>query len=177
MTTEDIIIDGLQSNDAYQLHEFVKSNDKGLKPFFPRTLSDNETLEKSTSYIAIKNKEIAEKTNFTFAIRDKKTQMIVGLIILKKLDWDKKQGEFAYCIGSELEGKGVISFAVKKMISFAFVELGLKTLQIISHKTNLGSIKVAKKNGFLWQRTLLREFTPTNEAPLDMELYELKNER
>ena len=98
------------------------------------------------------------------------------MIILKKLDWDKKQGEFAYCIGSELEGKGVTSFAVKKITRFAFDELELKTLQIISHKTNSASIKVAENNNFVWKATLPNEFTPTDEKPLDMELYELYNE-
>jgi ribosomal-protein-alanine N-acetyltransferase len=49
----------------------------------------------------------------------------------------------------------------------------LKTLQIISHKTNFGSIKVAENSGFVWKRTLANEFTPTDELPLDMELYEL----
>ena len=43
-------------------------------------------------------------------------------------------------------------------------------------KTNLGSLKVALNNGFIWQRTLKKEFTSTNEAPLDMELYELTNQ-
>ena len=177
MTTENFIIDELQPTDANQLHEFMKSNNERLKRYFPRTISANETLEKAVEYIAIKNKEITEKTNFTFVIRDEKSQTIAGLIILKKLDWDKKQGEFAYCIGSELEGKGVTSFAVKKMISFAFEELGMKTLQIISHKTNSRSIKVAENNGFVWTATLPNEFTPTDETPLDMELYELTNER
>ncbi len=177
MTTENFNIDGLQSNDANQLHEFVKSNSERLKRYFPITLSDNETLEKTIRYIAIKNIEIAEKTNFTFALREKSSQQITGLIILKKMDWDKKQGELAYCIGSEYEGKGLTSFAVNEMINFAFEDLGLKTLQIISHKTNLGSVKVATNNGFVWQRTLSNEFTPTDEMPLDMELYELTNER
>lgn len=63
------------------------------------------------------------------------------------------------------------------MIHFAFDNLNLKTLQIIAHKTNLGSVKVAEKNGFIWKKTLLNEFTPTNEVPLDMELYELYNEK
>ena len=63
------------------------------------------------------------------------------------------------------------------MSKFAFEELGLKTIQIIAHKTNIGSCKVAEKNGFVWKTTLLNEFTPTNEAALDMELYELYNEK
>jgi [ribosomal protein S5]-alanine N-acetyltransferase len=175
--TNDFIIAALKQADSNQLHQFIVGNNERLKRYFPVTLSSNETLEKTVEYISIKNKEIAEKTNFTFALREKNSQQIIGLIILKKIDWDKKQGELAYCIGSQFEGKGLTTFATKEMTKFAFDNLGLKTLQIISHKTNFGSVKVATKNGFLWQRTLLNEFTPPEESPLDMELYELTNER
>lgn len=177
MNFENYILDKLKPTDENQLYQFISDNSERLKFFFPGTLEMNSSLEKSGAYIAIKTKEIEEKTNFTLAIRDKNNQKIVGLIIIKKIDWTQKIGEFAYCIGSELEGKGVISLAVKKMTSFAFADLGLKTLQIIAHKTNLGSVKVAENNGFVWQRTLQNEFTPTNGTPLDMELYELYNEK
>lgn len=175
---QNFIINPLKPIDANQLHQFVIDNKERLKRYFPVTLADNSTFEKTIEYIVVKNKQIEEKTNFTFAIRDKNNQQIIGLIIIKKTDWDKGQAEFAYCIDSQSEGKGLTSFAVKEMTKFAFDELGLKTLQIISHKTNSGSIKVAENNGFVWQRrTLLNEFTPTNETPLDMKLYELYNEK
>jgi len=171
--TTNFIINPLKPTDANLLHRMIVDNTERLKMYFPVTLSSNSTFEKTTEYISIKNKEIQEKTNFTFAIREKNSQQIVGLIIIKKIDWHKKQGEFAYCIDSEYEGKGLTSFAVKEMSIFAFNNLGLKTLQIISHKTNFGSIKVAENSGFIWKKTLPNEFTPTNELPLDMELYEL----
>ncbi len=174
---ENFIIDTLKATDTDQLFQFMVDNKKRLSYYFPKTLAGNTTLKESAEYITLKQKEIREKSNFTFAIRDKNYQQIAGLIILKKIDWNKKQGEFAYCIGAPFEGKGLTSFAVKEMATFAFDELGLKTLQIISHKTNFGSIKVAQNNGFVWQGTLLNEFTPTNETPLDMELYELTNEK
>ncbi|MES2864481.1 MAG: GNAT family N-acetyltransferase [Bacteroidota bacterium] len=177
MITGNYILDKLKPTDANQLFQFISDNEERLKFFFPVTLEMNSSLEKSAEYIAIKTKEIEEKTNFTFAIRDKNNQQIGGLIIIKKIDWDKKEGEFAYCIGSGLEGKGVTSFAVKEMAKFAFEELDLKIVQIISHKTNLGSVKVAENNGFVWQSTLQNEFTPANGTPLDMELYELYNEK
>ena len=175
MTIENFIIDTLKPNDANQLHQFIIDNSERLGYYFPVTFSSNATLEKTIEYIAIKNNEIEEKTNFTFAIRNKITNQIAGLIIIKKINWNKKQGEFAYCIGSEQEGKGLVSFAVSEMITFAFKELNLKTIQIIVHKSNIRSCKVAEKNGFVWQRTLENEFTPTNELPIDMELYELKS--
>jgi len=177
MTIANFIIDAFKPNDANQLYQFIVDNNERLKYYFPKTLSANATLEKTQEYIVLKEKEIQEKTNFTFAIRESKTQNIIGLIIIKKIDWDKKQGEFAYCIGSDYESKGVTSFAVNEMTKFAFEKLKLKTLQIIAHKTNYGSVKVATNNGFVWQRTLANEFTPTNASPLDMELYELTNER
>ena len=175
LNIENYILDKLKPTDANQLYQFLYDNKERFKLFFPVTLEMNSSLEKTKDYISIKNKEIEERTNFTLAIRDKNKEEIAGLIIIKKIDWDKKQGEFAYCIGSEFEGKGLTSFAVKEMTNFAFENLGLKTLQIIAHKTNLGSVKVAENNGFVWQRTLQNEFTPTNETPLDMELYELYN--
>ena len=177
MNIENYLLDKLHPTDSNQLYQFMVDNKERLKLFFPVTLEMNSSLEKTEIYISIKNKEIDEKTNFTLAIRDKSNQQIAGLIIIKKIDWKIKQAEFAYCIGSELEGKGLTSFAVKKMLNFAFEDLGLKIIQIIAHKTNLGSVKVAKNNGFIWQRTLQNEFTPTDGAPLDMELYELYNEK
>lgn len=164
-------------SDALVLHEFIFENQQRLKRYFPVTLSSNSTLEKTKEYIHAKSQEIAEKVNFTFAIIEENSHQITGLIILKKIDWDKKQVEFAYCIGSQYEGKGITSFAVKEMTQFAFAELGLNTLQIIAHKSNLGSVKVALNNGFIWQKTLKNEFTPKDELPLDMELYELYNEK
>ena len=177
MSFENFIFDSLKPTDAHQLNQFIVDNSERLKYYFPVTLELNSSLEKTKEYIVTKTKEVEEKTNFTFAIREKKSEKIVGLIIIKKINWNKKQGEFAYCIGSEFQGKGITSFAVKEMIEFSFDELGLKTLQIIAHKTNLGSIKVAINNGFVWQKTLENEFTPTDKAPLDMELYELTNEK
>lgn len=173
----NFIITPLNRTDSNQLYEFIVNNKKRLSYYFPVTLEMNNSLEKTKIYISTKTKEISEKTNFTFAIRDRYSQKIAGLIIIKKIDWNKKQGELAYCISSEFEGKGVTTFAVKKMIKFGFNELGLNTLQIIAHKTNIGSCLVAEKNGFIWQQTLLNEFTPTNQQPLNMELYELHNKK
>jgi ribosomal-protein-alanine N-acetyltransferase len=169
-------IEKLKLTDSVELHNFILSNTERLKKYFPVTLSSNSTVEKTVEYIVTKNREIEEQSNFTFAIRDEKS-ILIGLMILKKIDWAKKIGEFAYCIGFNYEGKGYTSKAVNEMMQFAFNELKLKTLQIIAHKSNVGSCKVAENCGFTWKRTLLNEFTPTDETPLDMELYELEYEK
>ena len=175
--TENFLLDTLKPADAVQLHQFMIENSERLQVFFPVTLSSNATLENTKQYIEIKNSEIQARTNFTFAIRAVDSGMIVGLIIIKKIDWINRVGELAYCIGCNLAGKRLTTKAVQVISNYAFEELNLKTLQIIAHKTNLGSVKVALNNGFIWQKILKNEFTPINETPLDMELYELTNEK
>ena len=177
ITSENFIIDKLKRSDANELHMFIINNAERFRRFFPLTLSSNATVEKSAEYIEIKEREIQQKVNFTFAIREIDSQKIIGLIIIKKIDWTKRIGELAYCIGSNFEGKGLVTKAVKAISDFAYNELDLKTLQIIAHKTNLASVKVAQNSNFIWKKTLLNEFTPINEAPLDMELYEHMNEK
>tara|TARA_R110000868_G_scaffold74688_12_gene216108 strand:+ start:58784 stop:59077 length:294 start_codon:yes stop_codon:yes gene_type:complete len=97
--------------------------------------------------------------------------------MIKKIDWVGRIGELAYCIGRDFERKGLVTKAVKAISGFAYNELDLKVLQITAHKTNIGSVKVAENCDFIWKRTLLNEFSPIGESPIDMELYEHTNER
>jgi ribosomal-protein-alanine N-acetyltransferase len=167
----------LETGDTKSLSKLMITNAERFKRYFPKTLSCNLTLEATERYIESKIIEFEIKSGFTFAIKENETQNIMGLVILKKVDWQTKQAEIAYCIGKEYERKGWVTKAVKAVSNYAFNELELKTLQIIAHKTNLASIKVAENNGFVWIRTLVDEFTPTYELSLDMELYEYTNEK
>lgn len=171
--TEAFHIAPLDEKDAKNLNELMVSNAERFKRYFPQTLSNNLTLKDSERYIITKTLELQSNKCYTFSIKENVTENIAGLIIIKKVDFENGQAELAYGIGAEYEGNGLVTFAVKQVSDFAFNELNLNTLQIISHKTNLGSVKVAVKSGFVWRRTLPDEFKPTDELPLDMELYEL----
>ncbi len=166
-------IDELQAKDAISLQQLMVSNKSHFGNYLPVTLAQNETLALSEAYIIKKAEENKANICITFAIKDKTTNNVAGLVIIKNIDLIKKQGEFAYGIGKEFEGRGWTSQSIRKMSQFAQDSLGLKTMQIITHKTNIGSCRVAEKNGFNWQRTLKKEFTPTLGSPVDMELYEL----
>ena len=63
--------------------------------------------------------------------------------------------------------------AINSLSNYAFEHLNLQSLQIITHKSNNGSVLIAEKCNFKWQKTLINEFIPRGEQPLDMELYEL----
>jgi len=168
-------LEPLKTVDTSALHTFLASNKKEFNRFFPITLRQNETIQASENYILNKSEQIKLKTEFTFALKTNNT--VLGLLILKKLNWELKRGEIAYCIDKNYQGRGWITRAVKEITSFAFNDLGLKSLEIIVSRQNKASIRVAEKSGYKWTKTLLKAHIPPNEKPLDMELYEKSNEK
>jgi len=169
-------IDYLNETDAEDLCQLMTSNADIFERFFTKTLSQNQSIESSRLYISKKSKEIDSKSEFTFAIRNK-NNAVIGLVILKDIKWDFGEGELAYCLDHHQHGKGLATFATKHVAKFAFDELGLKSLKIFVHKTNLASVRVAEKTGFHWIKTLPKAYQPPNEEFLDMELFELYYER
>jgi ribosomal-protein-alanine N-acetyltransferase len=166
-------INPVHGGDAWKICDLCVANADRFKRYFPKTLEQNLTPTLSELFVQKKIKQFQSKTEFLFTLKETETRKLAGLIYIKELDWNKKQGEFAYCIGYTFKGQGLMIKAINKLSNYAFDHLGLETLQIIVHKDNIGSVKVAKNNNFEWQKTSVNGFTPPGEQPLDMEVYEL----
>lgn len=166
-------INAIHQGDAWKICDLMVANADRFKPYFPGTLAQNLNPTLSQVFVDKKIKQFHKKEEFLFTLKHSETRELAGLVYIKEIDLNKKQGEFAYCIGYTFEGHGITSKAVHLLSRFAFESLGLETLQIIAHKDNLPSVKVALNTDFEWQKTLENEFTPTGKPPLDMELYAL----
>jgi len=173
LTFDGFEINPIHKGDAWKLCDFMVTNTDRFKRYFPATLKENLNPTLSTFFVEQKTKQFSKKKEFLFTLKHSETQKLIGIIYIKELDWSLKQGEFAYCIDYNFKGRKLISKAIKALSYYALNTLELKTLQIIAHKDNLSSINVALNNGFVWQRTLEKEFTPIGKQALDMELYEL----
>ncbi|MFD2724849.1 GNAT family N-acetyltransferase [Hyunsoonleella rubra] len=169
-------ISPIQTKDAWSICNFVVANEDRLKRYFPKTLEQNLTPDLSNIFAEKKVKQFENDEEYVFTIKKNESHKLVGLIFLKEIDWTKKQGEFAYCIDYNIEGRGIMTTAIQELSDYAFDNLGFETLQILVHHSNMGSIKVAENCNFTHIKTLKNNYTPPNENPLDMELYELYNE-
>jgi len=170
---KDYYLEAIHEKYAWRLCDFCTTNTERLKRFFPKTLEQNLTPDLSKYFVEQKVREFQNKKEFLFVLKEKEDHALIGLIYLKELDWEKKQGELAYALDYKVEGKGYMTETVRAISNWAFKEQQLKNLQIIVYKSNVGSIRVAEKAGFSWQKVLFNEHTPPGENPLDMELYEL----
>jgi ribosomal-protein-alanine N-acetyltransferase len=173
ITVGSFVISKISKEDYWALCNFAVANEHRMKAYFPLTLEQNLTPDLSKRFAEVKAKEFDNNEEYLFTLKQKESSQIAALVYIKELDWEKGQGEFAYCIDYNWEGKGVTTQIVKELSHYAFQNLDLKVLQIIVHKDNLGSVRVAEKCHFTWQRTLKNEYTPPGGQPLDMELYEL----
>lgn len=169
-------IEPIHERYAWRICDFVVSNTDRLKRYFPKTLEQNLNPELSKIFVEEKARQFDRKEEFLFVLKEQENRTVIGLVYIKELDWKGKQAELAYCIGYQYEGMGWMTEAVKALSAYAFDNLGLKTLQIVAHKSNLKSIIVAEKCGYLWRNTLRKEHTPPGEEALDMELYELETQ-
>ena len=170
---DDFEISAVHEGDAWKICDFCVSNSDRLNRYFPKTLVQNLNPTLSQLFVDKKVKQFKSKDEFLFTLKHSETRKLAGLIYIKELNWDTKQGEYAYCLDYTLKGQGLMSKAITELNKFAFNDLGLETIQIIAHKDNLSSVRVATNTNFKWQKTLKNEFTPLGEKPLDMELYEL----
>ncbi|NRA93732.1 MAG: GNAT family N-acetyltransferase [Psychroserpens sp.] len=171
-TFEDFEINPIHEGDAWKICDFVIANADRLKRFFPKTLEQNQNPTLSEIYVRNRVKAFQNKELFVFTLKHSESRKLLGLLILKHLDWESKQGEFAYAVDYNHTNQGLVSKSIGILTQYAFKKLGLETLQIIAHKTNKASIKVAINNDFKWIKTMENAFTPPGEKPLDMELYE-----
>ena len=162
----------LEAKDAYSLNALILDNMDNFASYLPITVSQNLTVKASEAYIQKKKEENHSKTTLTFALKDIASQKIAGLVIVKNINLQKKEAEFAYCLGSTYSGNGWMTKAIEKITEITHQQLDIQLFKIITHKTNISSCRVAEKNGFIWKKTLLKAFKPKGVAPMDMELYE-----
>ena len=169
-------LEALNLSDADNLFLFINSNRQYLKRYFPVTIEENKSTKDSKAYVINKIKRRKDKKEYVFTLKLSEENRINGLVIIKELKWDLGRAELAYCIDNEFRNLGWTTIAVQKILYFTFETLGLSVIEILSHKTNNPSIRVAEKCGFKWVRTLKESFKPPGEEYLDMELYEKTNE-
>lgn len=169
---ENYSIAPIAIKDAWRICDFVVSNTERLKSDFPRTVRANLTPTLAEIFVAKKVKEFGKGLEYLFTLKENTNRTIIGLIYLKELQRTLGQGELAYCIGYQYEGKGLTTTMVSTIKDWAFEAISLETLQIIAHKGNRASIKIAEKLGFTYQRTLPKYHQQYGGEIVDMELFE-----
>ena len=121
----DFEISAVHEGDAWKICDFCVANSDRLKRFFPLTLQQNLNPTLSQLFVDKKVKQFRNNEELLFTLKHSESRKLTGLIYIKELNWDTKQGEYAYCIDYNLKGKGLMSEAIAELNKYAFNTLGL----------------------------------------------------
>lgn len=73
---------------------------------------------------------------------------LIGTIVLKNIDREKKYAEVGYELFTKFQGMGFMTAALEKIIELAFGDLGLEELEAFTNRNNLKSRKLLQKFRF-----------------------------
>ena len=163
----------LEKEDFEELYNVIEKNRERLIMYFPKTSAAIKDLEAAKKFAKQKVRQALEREQYNFVIVSKSHSSVIGMVMVKNIDWTIPKGELAYFIDENYEGIGITSNAVKWVIEYCFEQLEMEKLYIKFNPENTGSKRVAIKNGFEKEGLLKREFRTGHGELTDVERYGL----
>lgn len=102
-----------------------------------------------------------------WAIEDKESQQMIGVIRLEHLMPKQKSAEIGYFLHRDFWNRGLMTEALKMIASTSLNNCGLDCLKIITHLENKASQKVALKSGF----SIIKQFRGSDRYTHQMRRY------
>jgi RimJ/RimL family protein N-acetyltransferase len=90
---------------------------------------------------------------------------LVGSFSVMEIDRERGHGEIGYWVAAHARGRGIATRATRLLHHWATTELGLTTLEILPHRDNAASRRVAERCGY--ERTGELRPAPRTEDPAE----------
>lgn len=97
---------------------------------------------------------------------------LCGAIRVKDIDHADRKANIGYFIGSQFQGKGIVTSSVRAVLSHCFDSLGLNRVELHCAVGNKPSMRVAERLGFTHEG-LLRQDKFLNGVFVDQHVYAL----
>jgi len=163
----------LQHSDDQSLADAINTGKSHLKKYLDWAEGKYGLVE-ANEFIALVRENWRKKTGFGFGIFHEHN--LVGHIMIHQLDLSDKKNrkgenaEIGYWISKDWTRQGIATAALKRMAEFAFEDLELPRLKLVTRSVNTGSNRVAEKAGF-------KEVRDFRESRLKYIEYVLSNEQ
>ena len=147
--------------------DLIQNNKEYLQDF-PTTVSRNTSVEESEIYI---QKCIAQwylQKIYCYAICEKGSEEIIGMMRIFEIDWEFPAAEMAYLLDDKYKGRGYVTEALQHTIEFCFDVLQMNKLHLRTNIVNKGSQAVAMKSGFALEGTHKQDYKTVSGEIVDI---------
>ena len=171
---DEFLIRSFDKRDQAPLFQLIDSNRDRLTNFLPITAKENGTPDMTATYIESRQLDAKNREVYAFAIVHQTNQEFAGFITIKNIDWHAGDCEIGYFIDQHYEGQGITSRAVRAISDHCFSKLRLRKVVIVTSPDNLGSVRVAEKNGFVKTSKVADGHTDADGINHEVFRYELR---
>lgn len=152
---ETVTINNISAEEFYAL---IERNRDHIAKTFPRTLDACQDFAATAAFLKNNCQKQKNDESYFFYLRDTLIGHLTGYIVIKNIERHVLKCELAYFVDKDYQGRGIITQTVAHVVSFCFNDLKLNKVYICTSQENIGSQKVALKNGFRQEGVLKQEF-------------------
>ena len=150
LETERLILRKLRISDDRDIFEYAKVPEVSRYV----TREPHKSIEDARAFINWNLERYNKGEIGEWAIELKETGRVIGSIGFVELDKVNFCGTVGYALSKEYWGKGIMTEAVKRIIRFAFEEMGLNRVEAVHIPENEASGRVMQKAGMLYEGLL-----------------------
>ena len=170
--TERLLLRKVTRDDLNDIFEYT-SNENVTKYL---RWSTHESVEVTRKYIDDVLNEYSDGKDSPWMIEYKTQKKVIGAIHIIVYDEKNKRSEIGYVLSEKYWNKGIMTEALKAVISYCFDVLGFNRVQLQCKSENGASEKVIGKSGSQFEGQM-REFVYEKARYWDIKIFSvLKNE-
>ncbi|CAD0006318.1 GNAT family N-acetyltransferase [Flavobacterium salmonis] len=143
--TDRLILRRITNDDVNEVFE-LRSNPETMK-YIPRPLV--KSSEDALEHIAMIEEKIVTNTGINWGITLKTNSKLLGIIGYYRMQPENYRAEIGYILLPDFHGKGIITEAVQRLITFGFNDLKLHSIEAVIDPENFASEKVLQKCNFV----------------------------
>jgi len=145
---DKIRLETIKLSMALEIFEAINRDRENLKTWLPFVESTKQVSDTKQFINSIVN-QVTPKKEEIYSIWFK--EEFAGLIGFKGTDWMNRKSEFGYWLISKMQGKGIMTKCVEKLIRYSFQKLKFQRIQIKVAHGNTKSEAIPKGLGFTFE--------------------------
>lgn len=151
LVTERLILRPLQLTDAERVCDLAGDREIAAQSI---QIPHPYDVEDARMWIITQNEEFEDGKQLNFAIIERNSGELIGVIGLLRIRHEHESAELGYWIGKPFWNRGYATEAVKAVVDYAFCILGLNRVYSRYMKKNPASGRVLAKCGFMHEGIL-----------------------
>lgn len=168
LKTERLVLRNIENTDAALIHKL--RSDEVVNAFVGR--DNSSTLAKATEFILKIQNLVSKNEGLYWIIRLQENNDLIGSVCLWNFDIENEIVEIGYEMLPDFQGKGIMSEALKAVISYTFEELKAQIITAFPSSDNSNSINILKKLNFEFED---QKYNNTHENVSNIVTYTLKD--